>query len=275
MTVPVGVLGQAEHGKRPAPHLDREDLEELDLRHEHARERVAPLGERAGALEDREVAARVLAATVARVDDALALVAARLRVLPARPGPPPALRPPRVAHEAHVARARLDREGRAVGAQLLGEQERAATQVEPLVGAQEGTQPVLGDPAHGLVVGLLAAAADDVALEHAHPVEVGVVDRERLAVHLVRDAVRGLGVLRPRRALEPDRERRGEQVQLLVVEEPVESHGYHLQTSGIAGWSGAAYFLWIGCTTSSPKRRICSAASSSEGPSTIRKRIVK
>ena len=124
-------------------------------------------------------------------------------------------------------------------------------------------------------MGLLAAAPDDVALEHPHPVEIGVVDRERLAVHLVGDAVGSLGVLRLGGALEPDRERRGEQVQLVVVEEPVEAHGYHLHTSGMAGWSGAAYFLWIGCTTSSPKRLICSAAISSDGPSTMRKRIVK
>ena len=84
-----------------------------------------------------------------------------------------------------------------------------------------------------------------------------------------------LGVLRLGGPLQADRERSGEQVQLLVVEETLEGHGYHRHTSGMAGWSGAPYFLWIGWTTSSPKRRICSAAISSDGPSTIRKRIVK
>ena len=50
---------------------------------------------------------------------------------------------------------------------------------------------------------------------------------------------------------------------------------YQRQTSGSAGWSGAGYFLWIGWTTSSPKRWICSCASSSDGPVGIRKRSVK
>ena len=35
---------------------------------------------------------------------------------------------------------------------------------------------------------------------------------------------------------------------------------------GIAGWSGAGYRAWIGATTSSPKRAICSRAASSDGP---------
>ena len=51
--------------------------------------------------------------------------------------------------------------------------------------------------------------------------------------------------------------------------------GYQRQAAGIAGWSGAGYFLWIGCTTSSPKRWICSRASSIDGPVGIRKRSVK
>ena len=50
---------------------------------------------------------------------------------------------------------------------------------------------------------------------------------------------------------------------------------YQRQAAGIAGWSGAGYFLWIGCTTSSPKRWICSCAASIEGPVGMRKRIVK
>ena len=43
----------------------------------------------------------------------------------------------------------------------------------------------------------------------------------------------------------------------------------------MAGWSGAGYLRWIGWTTSSPKRWICSCAFSSEGPVGMRKRIVK
>ena len=265
---PVGVVGQPEHGERPAPHLDREDLEELDLRHEHARQRVAPLGQRPGALEDRKVAARHPRRHRSSGRRCGRPRSGAARCPPSPSAPATSAAAPRGRRRSARARARLHREGGAGGAQALGEQQRAAAQAETLVGPQERPHGVLGHPAHGLVVGLLAAALDDVALEHAHPVDVGVVDRQRLAVHLVGEAAR-----RPRRpgrrgALEPDRQRRREQIQLLVVEEPVGGHDYQRQTAGMAGWSGAGYFLWIGCTTSSPNRRICSAAISSEGPST-------
>ena len=214
-----GGLRQPDHGDREAEHLDRRDLQELDLGRQERGQRIPAVGERACALQLGE-ADRPAVVAVGRVAKT---PAAGLRALPgdalALRRPPPADRPPRVELEADAPLVLGHLEAAAGGAQPLGHEQGAPARVEPLVATDEGTGAVLGHPGQGEVVRGLARLLDDERLQHPHPADVGVVDAEALLVHLIDHPLEVAELARQRRPLDVHRHRRRQQVKRLVVED--------------------------------------------------------